>query len=84
MIAFITALIGGKFAAYIGTALAALFGVLGWGGLQRRKGRIAAENIIKEKDAHHAEEIERRADHARTVGGDAVERLRKRGRIRPD
>ena len=84
MIAFITALLGPKLLGIIGAAVAALLGVLVYGGSQRRAGRLAAQNTAKERDTRNAEEIERRADHARTVGGDAVERLRKRGHIRPD
>ena len=63
--------------------LAAIAGVLAYGKAKERKGAQGAREAARQADTKRAASIEDKADEARKhTGGDPVERLRERGRLR--
>lgn len=64
-----------------GLILGALAAILVYGGMKHHEGRRAAQRAAEERDRRTAREVETQLADARR-DGDAVDRLRKQGRLR--
>lgn len=74
-------LIGGQFLPYILGGVGALASLLLYGRTQRKKGRDDAIHDIEEMDKREAATVRDRVADARR-DGDAIERLRSKGKLR--
>ena len=71
--AFLGWLTNNPLARWIGAALAAIAGILAYGGLKKREGRQEAAQKAKEKDRENASDIRRRAADADGVRDEDIE-----------
>lgn len=76
----ITALLG-DLIPYLVAALAALGGLWGWGRKKERDGRRKVVDEIERADREEALDVREKLD-AVAADGDALERLRKHGKLR--
>lgn len=68
---------------WIGGVLAAALAILGYGAAKKRQGRQEARKQAEKADKDLAQRIRETADEIRDDrGGDALDRLRKSGRLR--
>jgi len=68
----------------IGAALAALAAIVSFGAWKKREGRQEGREAAEKADRDLAQRIRETADEIPDTDGDALERLRRRGRVRDD